>query len=231
MRIASIFSIASRFSARDRRPVVRRVPVRVRVEVRRDVDDRLEDRRGVRTVGTRLEHQVLDEVGEARLALRIFARADVVADVDLDELRRRVGHDHEPQPVRFEHAALLGARERELRRCRRCTTARARRATAAAPAHRIFDMRGIFAKFPSNCKRRVTWLVATPAIGVRRRATSHRDSRLRVGPVLRLVCAADVERPVTERSSATRRPLDAVLHGDVGAAVVLRRAHVPARST
>jgi hypothetical protein len=61
---------------------------------------------------------VLDEVGEAGLALRIFARADVVTNVDLGELRRRVGHDHEPQAVRLDHAAPLRALKRESRRLR-----------------------------------------------------------------------------------------------------------------
>ena len=46
----------------------------------------------------------------------ILARADVVADVDLDQLGRRVGHHHEAQAVGVEHAAVLGVLERELRR-------------------------------------------------------------------------------------------------------------------
>src|SRR5690606_1622057 len=56
-----------------------------------------------------------DQVREACLARRVFTRPDFVPHVDLDELGRRVGQDHEAQAVLLEAAALLGLVESKLR--------------------------------------------------------------------------------------------------------------------
>jgi hypothetical protein len=98
--------------------VMRRVPVRVRVHARRELQDRLEDRRRVRSVGTNLEHHVLDEVREPCASRRIFTRADVITNVDLRELGRVIRHDDEAQTVGLQTSASLCRLERELRRGR-----------------------------------------------------------------------------------------------------------------
>jgi hypothetical protein len=47
----------------------------------------------------RLEHQVLEEVGDARDARRLVGRADAIPDVVGDDGRAMVRHDHHLQPV------------------------------------------------------------------------------------------------------------------------------------
>jgi hypothetical protein len=100
------------------RLVVGRVPVGEGVDVGGQLAEEGPQRRAVGPVGPLLEHHVLDQVGDAGLAGRVLARADVVAHVDLDHLRRRVGHDDEAQAVLLEAATLLGVLEGELRRRR-----------------------------------------------------------------------------------------------------------------
>src|SRR5205823_5868708 len=81
------------------------------------------------------------EVREPGLTFGIFARPDLVVDVDLGELRRRVRHDHEAQPVGLQHAAHLRRGERELRRLRA-----ARQRECTGDGRRDLGHAGIFAK-------------------------------------------------------------------------------------
>jgi hypothetical protein len=90
------------------------VPVGVRVEEAGELPDRVHQRLGVGPVRLLLEHHVLDEVRDAGLAVRILARADLVAHVDLDQRRGLVGHDHEAQAVGGQRPALLAVDERGL---------------------------------------------------------------------------------------------------------------------
>jgi hypothetical protein len=93
---------------------VRRVPVGVSVRAERRLLQDLPQRRSARAAGLLLEHDVLDQVRQARLARRIVARPDLVADVDLDELGRRIRHDDEAEAVLRKLTADLAVGEHEL---------------------------------------------------------------------------------------------------------------------